>query len=67
MLHVLSAQCSASESGRAAQVTIDDAIDLYERALKLDPGNPKARAMLPQARAYRATTRAAATTRPAAP
>jgi 8-oxo-(d)GTP phosphatase len=28
MLHVLSARCSASESGRAAQVLIDDAIDL---------------------------------------
>ena len=28
MLHVLSARCSASESGRAAQVAIDDAIDL---------------------------------------
>ena len=28
MLHILSAQCSASESGRAAQVAVDDAIDL---------------------------------------
>ena len=28
MLHVLSARCSASESGRAAQVVLDDAIDL---------------------------------------
>ncbi|MCA1783300.1 MAG: NUDIX domain-containing protein [Dermatophilaceae bacterium] len=28
MLHVLSARCSASESGRAASVVIDDAIDL---------------------------------------
>lgn len=28
MLHVLSARCSASEAGRAAQVLIDDAIDL---------------------------------------
>ena len=28
MLHVLSARCSASDSGRAAQVLIDDAIDL---------------------------------------
>ena len=28
MLHVLSARCSASESGRAAQVLVDDAIDL---------------------------------------
>lgn len=28
MLHILSARCSASESGRAAQVVIDDAIDL---------------------------------------
>ncbi|MGA8045956.1 MAG: NUDIX hydrolase [Dermatophilaceae bacterium] len=28
MLHILSARCSATDSGRAAQVTIDDAIDL---------------------------------------
>ena len=28
MLHVLSARCSTSESGRAAQVLLDDAIDL---------------------------------------